>query len=120
MNETAIFGGQMQSYTHKDIGQEIKAISGYFTYLEEKQLVFRGRDVLYALGVGIVDNSCCGVGGCLFIEVPGYIVSWKSGVNQEGHWISRVDPIAGEEERNGIRKALQEFYPQAQVSFDCS
>jgi hypothetical protein len=110
-------GDPMQTYTHKDIGEEISAISGYFTYLEESRLNVRGRDLLYAVGIGIVDNSCCGVGGCLFIEVPGYIVAWKNEVDKEGRWISRVDPVASEEEKNRIRKSLLEFYPWAQVTF---
>jgi hypothetical protein len=107
----------MQTYLHKDIGEEIKAISGYFTYLEEERLAFRGREVLYAVGVGVVDNSCCGVGGCLFIEVPGYVVSWKNDVDREGRWISCIDPIEKDDEKEGIRRALQEFHPRAQVNF---
>jgi hypothetical protein len=107
----------MQTYVHKDVGKEINAISGYYTYLEEQRLNVQGREVLYAFGVGVVDNSCCGAGGCVFIEVPGYVVSWKSDVDQEGRWISRVDPIAREDEKEKIRKALREFHPLAQINF---
>jgi len=107
----------MQTYRHKELGTEIKVISGYFTYLEEERMTFRGRDVLYVVGVGVVDNSCCGVGGCLFIEVPGYVVSCKSDVDKEGRWISRIDAIEKDDEKEGIRRALEECYPHAQFNF---
>ena len=107
----------MQLYIHKDIGKEMTTISGYYTYLEEEQMNIQGRDVLYAVGVGIVDNSCCGVGGCLFIEVPGYIVVWKSDVDEDGHSISCIDSIELEEEKNRIKQAIHELYPNAQVRF---
>lgn len=96
---------------------KIKTISGYFTYLEEERLSFRGRDIVYAVGVGIVDNFCCGVGGCRFVEVAGYIVSWKDEVDQIGNVMSKVHPIEGEEEKKGIRVILEKLYPHSQVNF---
>lgn len=107
----------MPSYVHKDIGKEIITISGYFTYLEEYRLCFRGRNVLCVIGVGVVDNSCCGVGGCSFIEVPGYIASWKSDVDPAGYFISIIDLIEMDEEKNGIKTALNKLYPHSQVCF---
>jgi len=107
----------MQLYIHKEVGKEMTTISGYYTYLEEEQMNIQGRDVLYTVGVGIVDNSCCGVGGCLFIEVPGYIVAWKSDVDEDGHSVSCIDPIELEEEKNRIKQAIHELYPNAQVRF---
>lgn len=107
----------MPSYVHKDIGMEIKTISGYFTYIEECRLGFRGREILCVRGVGVVDNSCCGVGGCSFIEVPGYIVSWKNAVDLVGHFISTIDLIESDEEKNGIKTTLNNHYPHSHVSF---
>lgn len=107
------------SYLHKDTGTEERIISGYYSYLEENRLSIPGRDMLYVVGIGIVDNSCCGIGGCLFIEVLGYVVSWKSDVDREGGSVSLVDPINTDEEKEKIRKALLVLYPQAQVNFDC-
>lgn len=106
----------MEPYVHKELGSEIRSISGYFSFLEEGRLRFRDRELLYAVGVGVVDNSCCGAGGCLFVDVPGYVVSWKSGVDGEGKAISMVDPVA-EGDREDIRKLLQSRYPHSQVNF---
>ena len=107
----------MQSYTHKELGTEIRSISGYLTYLEENRLSFRGGDVLYTVGIGIIDNSCCGTGGCQFIEVPGYIMSWKTEINQRGNVISQVDPIGSEEDKKDIQAELDILYPHSQIIF---
>jgi hypothetical protein len=107
----------MQSYTHKELGTEIRSISGYLTYLEENRLSFRGGDVLYTVGIGIIDNSCCGAGGCQFIEVSGYIISWKAAVSRDGKVISLFNPIGSEEEKKDIQAELDILYPHSQVIF---
>ncbi|MCK9230015.1 MAG: hypothetical protein M0Q23_04705 [Syntrophales bacterium] len=106
----------MESYVHKDIGCEIRSISGYVVCLEEKRLRFGDRDVLYAVGVGVVDNSCCGVGGCMFVEVPGYVVSWQEGFDDEGRAITMVELVDGGD-REEIRALLLRLYPHSQINF---
>jgi hypothetical protein len=107
----------MRSYIHKEIEEEIKTISGYLIYLEELQLNFRGRTLLCVVGVGVVDNSCCGVGGCRSIEVPGYVVSWKSSTDDAGNLTSDIEPIKSEEEKKEIEAELNQLYPHSQISF---
>jgi len=107
----------MKPYIHKEMDTEVRYISGYYNYVEELRLDMGGREVLCAVGVAILDNSCCGRGGCYFLEVPGYIVSWKKDVDKEGHAVSDVIPVESEEERKQIRMELQKLYPQAQVNF---
>ena len=107
----------MATYVHKEIGKDVRFISGYYEYLEELQLDFKGRQVLCAVGLGVLDNSCCGRGGCYFIEVPGYIVSWKSGTNQNGLATSEVTQMEDADERKNLTKELQNLYPMAQVNF---
>lgn len=70
---------------------------------------FRARDILCVVGIGIVDNSCCGSGGRRFIEIPGYIASWKSETDDAGNLISKVEPINNEEEKRGIKAALDKL-----------
>lgn len=107
----------MAAYVHKEIGKDVRFISGYYEYLEELQLDVKGRQVLCAVGIGIVDNSCCGSGGCYFVEVPGYIVSWKNGTNPNGHITSEVNPMEDEEEKKSLTTELRKLYPMAQVNF---
>ena len=80
----------IKTYIHKEIGKEIHSISGYLMVLEEIRLNHRGQDLLCIVSVGVIDNSCCGAGGCLSLEVPGYILSSEK--NKEGQLISQVHP----------------------------
>jgi hypothetical protein len=70
---------------------------------------------LCIVSVGVIDNSCCGVGGCLSLEVPGYIISSER--NEKGQLISRVIPVENEDEKREIAAALNTLYPWAQICF---
>ena len=107
----------MEEYIHEDMNEEIRSISGYYQYLEEGTLSFNGRDVLYLVGVGVVDNSCCGSGSLPFVRVPGYIVSWKQGTDPAGRPISMVEPITQEPDQRAIRQLIVGMYPGSQVNF---
>jgi hypothetical protein len=107
----------MKTYTHKEMGTEIRSTSGYYTYLGEIQLDIGDRKVLCTEGFGVIDTACCGTGGCYFVEVAGYIVSWKKGIDGNGHAISDVIPVECEGERKQIKKQLQKIYSKAQVNF---
>jgi len=106
----------MKSYTHRKIGKEVKSISGTYTYIEENQLNYRGRNVVYAVGTGIFDTTCCGSGGSRFIEVPGYIVSWKSNKDEQGNDVSHVEPVE-QENRQEIEAMLDKLYPNSLINF---
>jgi len=107
----------VQSYIHKEIGQEIRSISGYLTIFDEIRLDHQGRDLLCIIQVGVIDNACCGSGGCLFIEVPGYLLSRDSEKDAAGQLISQVMPVEGEEEKREITVALNKLYPYSQIYF---
>jgi hypothetical protein len=107
----------MKEYIHEDLTEEVRSISGYYLYLDEGTLPFKGRDVLYLAGVGIVDNSCCGTGGFPFVRVPGYVVSWKDKKDGAGRSISMVEPITQEAEKQEIQRLLDSKYPYSQISF---
>jgi len=107
----------MKEYIHEDLSEEVRSISGYYLYLEEGTLSFKGRDVLYLAGVGVVDNSCCGAGGVPFVRIPGYVVSWKDKKDEAGHAISTVEPITQETDRKEISRLLDSKYPYSQINF---
>lgn len=108
----------MKTYIHKELWKEIRSISGYYAYHEERLIQFRNREILIAVGCGMVDNSCCGTGGCRFIDVAGYVRSWKSGIDKHGNYISMVDRIEGDENIKMIEKMLAIAYPHARINFD--
>ncbi len=107
----------MGQYTHEKLGEEVRSISGYYTITEEERLKYRGREILYTAGAAVIDNSCCGVGGCSFVNVPGYIVSWKEEGGDSSPAISEVEPIKEEDEQREIKELLIEKYPYAQINF---
>ena len=108
----------MIEYIHGALEEEVRFIAGSYYFAEEECLLFKDRNVLYAVGIATVDNSCCGTGGCRFIRVAGYVISWKEMKNGSGFPISMVDPIVTEEEQKEIKDLLICRYPHSQIYFD--
>ncbi len=108
----------VRSYVHREIRKEVRSISGSLTVLDEIRLDYQGREVLCAVSVGVIDNSCCGAGGCLLIEVPGYVLSWDCRKTEAGQSVSQVVPVEDEGERREITAALNKLYPYAQIRFE--
>jgi hypothetical protein len=107
----------MKRYTHQELHSEIRTISGGYSYVKEELLSYKGRDVLCIVGEGHVDNSCCGVGGCIFIDIPGYVLSLKNGKDESGLDVSEVEPVSDPEEKSEIATILESSYPLAQIRF---
>jgi hypothetical protein len=105
----------LKTYLHNEIGYEIRSISGSLTVLEEIVLDFQGRQLLCVVSVGVIDNACCGSGGCLLIEIPGYLVSRE--MDDRGQKISKVMPVDDEKEINEIAAVLYKLYPNSQIRF---
>jgi hypothetical protein len=107
----------MRQYTHEEMGKEVRSVAGYYTITEEERLKYRGREILCVAGVAVIDNSCCGVGGCSFVNVPGYIVSWRNETGDSLSPVSEVEPIKDKEDQEEIKELLTEKYPHAQINF---
>ena len=107
----------LNQYTHRPLGQEVRSISGHYMIEEEKRLAFKGREVLLAKGYWAVDSSCCGTGGCGFALIPGYVVKWKASTNDKGEPVTEIEPVRGDEEKQALRKLVQESEKVQQVNF---
>jgi hypothetical protein len=83
----------------------------------EDRLPFEGREVLVATGVMVIDRSCCGMGGCGFALVPGYVVGWKGAQNEKGDPVTEVEPVRGERERQALRGMILRSARVQQVNF---
>jgi hypothetical protein len=83
----------------------------------ENHVPFEGREVLVATGYMIIDNSCCGVGGCGFALVPGYVLGWKAEQNEKGEPITEVEPVREEREREALRTLILASARVQQVNF---
>ncbi len=98
-------------YTHIPPGEEIRSISGYFSLEKEIRLPFEGQEILYAVGVGVVETSCCGLGGVRYAMVPGAVIFWKNEKGPEGQDVSRVEPIVDPE----VQKRLTAFIKKQEL-----
>ncbi len=104
-------------YIHqKKCGEDIiNTISGYYTIEKEESIDFKGRDLLCVTGMGVIDSSCCGVGGCRYALVPGYVKSSRR--DEGGSIISEVEPVGIPEEKAEITRLLKEQEVVTQVEF---
>jgi hypothetical protein len=104
-------------YVHQELNQEVDAIGGRYILLKEVRLPFHGRDVLYVVGGAIADTSCCGVGGCAYALVPGFVVDWKYRRNQGGLAVSLVEPIRDGIIQGRVRRLIGRAEIVQQVDF---
>ena len=95
-------------YIHRPVGEEVRAIGGSYTLEKEMKLPHAGREVLAVLGHAFIDSSCCGVAGCRYAFVPGYLKRWHDRKNEEGLPVSMVDSIRDPAEQRAIEKLIRE------------
>lgn len=105
------------TYVHSKPWEQYIAAAGSYTIEAERRVEFEGRDLLYVKAHGVFDSTCCGVGGCGYVFVPGFILSWKSTVNDEGKEVSEVEPITDDVLRQRLTEKLAELESVNQVSF---
>jgi hypothetical protein len=107
----------VSEYLHQEPGTEVRFIAGQYTIAEERRMVYRGRELLYVVGIAEIDGSCCGTQGCRFVNVPGYIVAWKHRISENGLPASSVEPIEVKAEQDEIREILGRRYAHSQFHF---
>jgi hypothetical protein len=90
-----------REYVHPPLHREVESIAGSYILVREERLAVGGREVLYLLGYGVFDSTCCGVGGCAYALVPGFVVAWHAG-EHEGRPVSLVEPI-----EEGLRRSIE-------------
>ena len=107
----------LQDFIHPNLGQEITAIGGHYVFNSERRLSFDGQDVLYLVGYAVVDTSCCGVGGCAYALVPGYVRAWKYKQDEANLPVSQVEPVKDGDDQVAIRQLIQKKEVVQQVTF---
>lgn len=105
-------------YVHPELGSEITAIGGHYVFVKEIRLPFRDREILYFVGYGVLDSACCGVGGCAYVLVAGFIRHWKYKRDQNDAAISQVEPIRDEMIQKEVRRLIQKREMVSQVTFN--
>ena len=105
-----------ETYTHA-LGENVVSIAGRYNLEKEEKIEHNGREILYVNGQAMVDSSCCGPGGCRYAVVPGFIVSWKSGINEQGIPTSVIEPIRDEETKKELIELIKNGERVSQVQF---
>ncbi|MCK4817392.1 hypothetical protein KA005_16600 [bacterium] len=107
----------IREYIHEKMNQEIETISGHYMFYKEVRLPFNNCEILYVVGCAVIDNSCCGVGGCGYALVPGYIVSWESRIDNQGRYVSEVEPIRDQSTQKEVNQLIKKTEIVTQVQF---
>ena len=110
-------GPKTKEYPH--LGEvEVRSISGFYRIEKEQLISIHGREVLCEIGYGVVDSSCCGVGGCRFAHVAGFVRQYRLKRDTLGRWISEVEPIQDANVRKEIEELLREKEMVQQVLWE--
>ena len=96
-----------REHIHQPLDEEVTAIGGSYRLVKEERLEHGGRQVLYIVGHGIFDTTCCGAGGCAYAIVPGYIIDWKTQTTSDGLPISIVEPINDTTQQTEITRLIK-------------
>ena len=104
-------------YVHQPLSTEVTAIGGYYRLVKESRLDHGGRVLLYLIAHAAFETTCCGIGGCAYAIVAGYVISWKYGTNPEDLPVSRIEPVAVKSDQEEIRQKLLGSEPIQQVIF---
>ena len=108
---------QIRDFVHPELGAEVTAIGGHYVFNREIRLPFTGRQILYLVGYAVVDTSCCGVGGCGYVRVPGFIRQWRYKKNAQDEAVSQVEPLLDPNVQDEVRKLIQQKEMVDQVIF---
>ena len=102
-------------YRHPVLGEEVEARAGYYVPLEEHVLPYKGREVLYIVGHGCIETSCCGGEGSWgYVQAPGFVVTKHTHGGTDSA-VSDIETIQDEVSRSEIRESLLRKHPGAQI-----
>ena len=104
-------------YVHPELNEEITAIGGHYVLTKEIRMPFQRQSLLYFIGHAVLDTSCCGVGGCGYSLVPGFIVQWKYKKTESGHFVSRLKPIRDQMIQKDVKRLIENREVVNQVHF---
>lgn len=108
----------VRDYAHPEINSDITAIGGHYVITKEARLPYQGEEVLYFVGNGIVDRTCCGFGAICYATVAGYVRQWKYARNADNQWLSQVEPVTAAREQDQIKKLIKQHETMvSQVNF---
>ena len=109
---------ESRDFAHPELGREVTAIGGHYVFGKEIRLPFNSREILYFVGYAVVDSSCCGVGGCAYVFVAGFIKKWKYRKDDHDCSVSQIKPIRNHAVQNKVRSLIQNKEMVFQINFN--
>lgn len=107
-----------KTFVHQQLNSEIRSIGGHYVIAKEACVSFGDRNLLYVTGYAAFDTSCCGAGGCVFANIPGFVLSWKNSIDTNGFSVSTVEPVTDISTQKIIRDFIKKKEGIDQVNFD--
>ena len=107
-----------RDFVHLALDQEVTAIGGHYVLTKEALVSFLSHSLLYFVGYAVIDTSCCGVGGCSYAFVPGFVLNWKYKKTTDNRMVSRIKPIKDSSIQREIRRLIEHKEIVHQISFD--
>jgi len=104
-------------FVHMPLHHEFEAIGGRYSLVKEDTIEMEGERVLYLVGCGVFDASCCGEGGCAYAVVPGVVKQLRSREDEEGRPVSLVEPVKDEDAKRRISLAIRRRESVRDVNF---
>jgi hypothetical protein len=119
------FGGKMKlienstgvEFVHPELMAPITAIGGSYTFIRSERLNVGEDEVLYLVGVAVLDSTCCGYGGCAYAFVPGLIQQWHYRTEADGLLVSKIRPVIDSSMQERIKKQIMKKECVQQVNF---
>jgi hypothetical protein len=109
---------ETSDFVHPQLGREVTAIGGHYVFGKEIRLPYQGREILYFVGYAVLDSSCCGVAGCAYALVAGFIRQWKYTTNRKDAFISKVEPVRDETVQKELRRLIRQREMVYQITFN--
>lgn len=103
-------------YTH-EINKEIRSIGGRYEFEREGSINLGDGEILYAVGNAVLESSCCGLWGCRYVLVAGYVMRLKFAFDDDGNPLSEVIPIDDDGLQNQISAMMKKLEGATQVIF---
>lgn len=108
-------------YTHLPLGADVPAYAGYYMPEKEVRIPFNEREILYIIGQVVIESACqeitCTTGSSYYAMVPGYILKWQYGKNEEDLPLSKIEVITDFKTKREIEQIIQEREAITRVEF---
>ena len=95
-------------HVHIEPGRENRSIGGHYEVEKEFRLPLGEREALCIIGYACWDNTCCADGDCRYAFVPGYIVNYRNGTDDQGRPVSEVVRVTDKSEQKKIKELIRQ------------